>query len=107
MNIRPAFSAFLNPLLNWMISTGGIDNFLENKHFVFFAPIARFLLGHSRTMEMLVPKRHNLETATVDVEMNVAFLKIGCDGFPYTNLSMEFLHGFPCILSDALAVDIR
>ena len=61
---------------------GGINDFSEKKHFVFFAPVARFLLGYSRTMEMLVPKLHNLETTTVDVEMNVAFLKIGRDGFP-------------------------
>ena len=57
-------------------------------------------------MEMLVPKLHNLETTTVDVEMNVAFLKIGCDGFPNTNLRMEFLNGFPCSLSYAVAVGI-
>ena len=53
---------------------------------------------------MPVPELHDLETTTVDVEMNVAFLKIGRDGFPDMNLWMEFLNGFPCGLSEAVAV---
>ena len=84
-----------------------IDDFPKEEHLIVLAPITFFLLGNGRTMEMIVPKLNDLETAAVDVEVDVALLEIGGDGLPDLDFWMHPLNGFPCRLADALAMNVR
>ena len=56
---------------------------------------------------MLVPKLHDMKTATIDIEMYVALLEIRGDGLPNLVFWMYLLDGFPCRLAYALAVNVR
>lgn len=53
-----------------------------------------------------VPEFDDVETATVNIEMDVALLEIGGDAFPDFDFGVHRLYGFPCCLANALAVDI-
>ena len=55
-------------------------------------------------MMILVPELHNLETTFVDIEMNISFLEIGRDGFPYFYFRVYCFNGKPCGLTNSLAV---
>ena len=52
-----------------------------------------------------VPELDDMESAAVDIEMDVALLEIGSDGFPNADLVMQRLDGTPRCLSDATAMD--
>ena len=54
----------------------------ENKHFVIFAPVFLNILGDSWAMLVFIPEFYDVEAQTVHIEMNVALLEIGSDGFP-------------------------
>ena len=54
---------------------------------------------------ILVPELDDMESAAVDIEMDVALLEVGCDGFPNADLGMQCLDGTPRCLSDATAMD--
>ena len=63
------------------------NHFLEPKHFIVFPHIL-----------------HDVETAFVDVEVDVALLEIGCAGLPNFHFRMQLLHGAPGGIADAFAV---
>ena len=65
-----------------------------------------FILRDGRTMEMLVPKLHDMESAAVDIEMYVALLEIRGDGLPNLDFRMHPLDRLPCSLADALAMGV-
>ena len=84
--------------------TISLSVFSENKHFVIFAPVLLNIFGHSRAMMVFVPELNDVEAQTVYIEMNVALLEIGSDGFPYAYFGVHCFYGLPCCLADALAM---
>lgn len=50
---------------------------------------------------------YDVESAFIDIEMNVAFLKIRSMGFPYFSLRVQRFNGLPCGSTDALAVAVH
>jgi len=46
----------------------------------------------------------NVETASIDVVVNIPFLKVGRDRFPYRHFRMQLFHGAPGGIADAPAV---
>ena len=61
----------------------------ENKHFVIFAPVLLNILGDSWAMLIFIPGFYDVEAQTVHIEMNVALLEIGSDGFPYVDFGVH------------------
>ena len=56
---------------------------------------------------MTVEKLHDLKAAAVDVKMDIAFLKIRRDSFPYLVLRVHPLNFAPRGIADTLAVSAR
>ena len=54
----------------------------------------------------LVIKLYYVETATIDVEVNVALLKIRGHRFPHMNLWVHPFYLTPCGISDTLAMNV-
>ena len=81
------------------------DDLSEYEHLIVLAPVSAFLVGHGGTMMIPVPELHDMESAAVDIEMDVALLEVGSDGFPDADLGMQCLDGTPRCLSDATAMD--
>lgn len=52
-------------------------------------------------------KFHNVETAFVHVEVNIAFFEIRCDQFPYLCFGIHPFNHFPCMISQSPAVKLR
>ena len=50
---------------------------------------------------MFVEELDGMESAAVDVKMDVATVEIGRTGFPHLYFRMQRLNGFPDALSDA------
>ena len=46
----------------------------------------------------------NVETTPIDVKVNIPFLKVGCDRFPYLHFRVQLFHGTPGGIADAPAV---
>ena len=55
---------------------------------------------------MLTKKLDNMESATVDIEMNVTLFKIWGHRFPHTNLWVHTFHLTPGCISDSTAMDM-
>lgn len=51
-----------------------------------------------------VEELHNVESATIHIEVNVPSFKIRSAGFPDLHLGIHFFHFAPCCVSDAPAV---
>lgn len=56
---------------------------------------------------LAVVKLYDVEAASIDVEMDISFLEIGCDGLPDGHFRVPLLHRAPRGIPDALAVDVR
>jgi hypothetical protein len=69
--------------------------------------MACLLFGNLGSMLVLIPKLNDLKSTAVNVEVDVALLKIGSDGLPNPDLRMQGLHYLPRRLPDALAVLLR
>ena len=65
------------------------------------------IVGHGRAMMIFVPKLNDVEAQTVYIEMKVALLELGSDGFPYADFRVHGFYGLPCRLADALAMYLR
>ena len=50
---------------------------------------------------------YDVESAFIDIEMNVAFLKIRSMGFSYFCLRVQSFNGLPCGSTDAFAVAVH
>ena len=78
----------------------------KSKHLI--RPLIRimfFLIGQSMSrLKILAPKLVDLKTALVDIEMDIALLKIRRTGLLDNRFRVERLHSLPCAISDALAV---
>ena len=57
--------------------------------------------------EILTPKLIDLKAALVDVEMDIALLKIGCAGLPNLRFRVQSLNRLPRAVADALGVLLR
>ena len=55
---------------------------------------------------MAVEILHDVETASVDIEMDVALLEIGCVGFPNRHFRVQLFDQTPGGIADALAVNL-
>ena len=53
------------------------DVFPEHEQLIIPAPVALLFFRNSRTVMILVPELHDMEAATVYIEMDIAFLKVG------------------------------
>ena len=53
-----------------------IDDLSEHEHLIVLAPVSAFLVGHGGTMMILVPELDDMESAAVDIEMDVALLEV-------------------------------
>ena len=53
---------------------------------------------------MAVIEFDNVETASINVEVNIPFLKVGRDSFPYRHFRMQLFHRAPGGIADAPAV---
>lgn len=56
---------------------------------------------------IFVKKLHDVEAATINIEMDIALLKIRCDRFPHFHFRMQFFDSTPSGISDAFAMDSR
>ena len=83
-----------------------IDDLSEHEHLIVLAPVSAFLVGHGGTMMIPVPELDDMESAAVDIEMDVALLEVGRDGFPDADLGVHCLHGSPRCLSNTPAMDL-
>ena len=64
-----------------------------------------FVVRHwVRRLKMLAPKFVDLETAFVDVEMDIPLFKIGRTGFPHDRFGMEGFHRLPRAVADAFGM---
>ena len=63
------------------------------------------LLWHIGVWVMLVEKLYGMETAAVDVEVDIAAVEIRGAGFPHFYFSMHGFYGFPDGLADTLALN--
>ena len=55
---------------------------------------------------MLVEKFHDVESTTIHIKVNVSFLKIWSDSFPYLDLGIHLLNFAPCGVAYAFAMCI-
>ena len=81
-------------------SLKALHSFLEYEEAVFLIK----LLRHVRVGVVFVEELDGMEAATVNVEVNVAAVKIGGAGFPHLHLGVHLLDGFPDGLADAPAL---
>ena len=77
--------------------------FLETEH-----PIAvrTSAIGIIRIGMMAVEILHDVETAAVDIEVDVALIEIGCVGFPDRHFGVQLFDKAPGGITDALAVNL-
>jgi hypothetical protein len=54
---------------------------------------------------MLIEELNGMESAAVDIKMDIPAVEIRGAGFPHFNLWMHSLYGFPDGLANALALD--
>ena len=78
----------------------------KTEHFVrTFIGITLIVIGHLVVgCEILTPKLVDLKAALVDVEMDIALLKIGCAGLPNLRFRVQSLNRLPRAITDALCV---
>ena len=55
---------------------------------------------------MAVVELNDMKTATVHIEVDVAFLKVGRYGFPYPDFGMHLLYSLPCRKTYASTMDM-
>ena len=53
---------------------------------------------------MVVEKLNNVKPASIDVKVNIAFLKVWCNGFPYCHFRVQLFHSTPRGVADAFAM---
>ena len=63
------------------------------------------LFWHIGVWMMFVEKLNGMETAAIDVEVDIAAVEIWGTGFPHFYLWMHGLYGFPDGLADAFALN--
>ena len=61
-----------------------INDLSEHEHLIVLAPVSAFLVGHGGTMMIPVPELDDMESAAVDIEMDVALLEVAS---PWSMLS--------------------
>ena len=78
----------------------------KTEHFIrSLVGIVLFILEHIVfRLKILAPKLIDLKTALVDVEMNIAFFKIGSAGLPNLGFGMQCLNRLPRAVADAFGV---
>ena len=87
-------------------SVGLCDCLFKSEHAVVHQVIS-LCVGVVRVGMMTVEKLDDVKAAAVDVKMDIALLKIRCDGFPYLDLRKHPLNFAPCGVADTLAVNAR
>lgn len=84
-----------------------IHSFFKPEHpvvFFVFKPVFFACLRIVRVGMVTVEELHDMESAAVDVEMDIPFFKIGSDGFPYLHLRVELLDRAPRGVSPCLSL---
>ena len=69
--------------------------------------VALKLIRREIARMMLVEILHNMESAAVDVEMDIPCFKVGRERFPDRYLRMQCLYRAPCGIAYSFAVDFR
>ncbi len=83
-------------------------SFLKPKHTV--RKLFIDLFSHLRVIGvgmMAVKELHDMETTSVDVEVDISLLKVRRYGLPDLHFRMQTFDSTPCGISDAPAVDLR
>ena len=84
-----------------------LHNLYKPEHFIGnFVGVAVFIVVEHRLvgLKILAPKLIDLESAFVDVEMDITLLEIWCAGFPNDGFGVKFLDCKPRTVTDALRV---
>ena len=71
----------------------------ESEHLV-----RTFIRFRMLRLKKCTPKLIDLKAAFIYIEVNIAFFKIGCTGFPNLGFRVHFLHRLPSTITDAFAV---
>ena len=89
-----------------LFKKGLSHHFYKAEHFI-RSLVWIVLLGINHRLARLkifTPKLIDLETALVDVEMDIALFKIGGTGFPYLGFGVQSLNSKPCALADSFTM---
>lgn len=90
----------------WFIVHLSFHDFDKAEHFV-GAVLLLTVLGRQIERVLCGEKLHDLETAFVEVKVDVPLFKIRGESFPHLGFGMQYLHCLSCAVSDAPAVDFR